>query len=85
MCANAAELPFPDGEFDLVTHFTCLSSVLDPGLRAAIAAEMWRVVRPGGVVLSFDMRPAPWPEMLVCGNLPGVLATLLHSQSPMVR
>jgi SAM-dependent methyltransferase len=61
VCANAAELPFPDGEFDLVTHFTCLSSVLDPQLRAAIAAEMWRVVRPGGVVLSFDMRPAPWP------------------------
>jgi len=61
VCANAAELPFSDGEFDLVTHFTCLSSVLDPALRAAIAAEMWRVVRPGGVVLSFDMRPAPWP------------------------
>lgn len=61
VCANAAELPFSNGEFDLVTHFTCLSSVLDPGLRAAIAAEMWRVVRPGGVVLSFDIRPASWP------------------------
>lgn len=61
VCANAAKLPFPDGEFDLVTHFTCLSSVLDPALRAAIAAEMWRVLRPGGVVLSFDMRPAPLP------------------------
>jgi SAM-dependent methyltransferase len=61
VCANAAQLPFADGEFDIVTQFTCLSSVLDPGLRSAIAAEMWRVVRPGGVVVSYDMRPPPWP------------------------
>jgi SAM-dependent methyltransferase len=60
-CANAAKLPFADGEFDVVTQFTCLSSVLDDGLRAAIAAEMWRVVRPGGIIVSYDMRPAPWP------------------------
>jgi SAM-dependent methyltransferase len=60
-CANAAELPFGDGEFDVVTQFTCLSSVLDPALREAIAAEMWRVVAPGGIVLSYDMRPPPAP------------------------
>jgi ubiquinone/menaquinone biosynthesis C-methylase UbiE len=59
--ANAAELPFADGEFDVVTQFTCLSSVLDPGLRRAIASEMWRVLRPGGVVVSYDMRPPAWP------------------------
>src|SRR5438067_146687 len=35
-CANAAELPFADQSFDLVTQFTCLSSVLDPQLRAVI-------------------------------------------------
>lgn len=58
-CANAAALPFADGEFDIVTQFTCLSSVIDPGLRTAIGAEMWRVVRPGGIVLSYDMRQPP--------------------------
>jgi SAM-dependent methyltransferase len=56
--ANAAELPFPHASFDLVTHFTCLSSVLDPALRSAIAAEMWRVLAPGGAVVSYDIRPA---------------------------
>jgi SAM-dependent methyltransferase len=61
VCANAAELPFAEGEFDVVTQFTCLSSVLDPALRAGIAAEMSRVLRPGGIVLSFDIRPAPYP------------------------
>jgi SAM-dependent methyltransferase len=56
-CANAAQLPCADAQFDIVTQFTCLSSVLDPGLRAAIAEEIWRVLRPGGVVVSFDLRP----------------------------
>ena len=56
---DAAALPFGDGEFDLVTQFTCLSSVLDAGVRERIATEMWRVLRPGGVALSYDMRPAP--------------------------
>src|SRR4029077_2848796 len=54
-------LPWGDESFTLVTQFTCLSSVLDAELRADIAAEMWRVLAPGGVVLSFDMHAAPWP------------------------
>jgi SAM-dependent methyltransferase len=56
---DASALPWEDGSFDLVTQFTCLSSVLDPGLRQRIAAEMWRVLRPGGVILSYDMRTTP--------------------------
>jgi SAM-dependent methyltransferase len=61
VCASAAELPFADAEFDIITQFTCLSSVLDPALRTRIGAEMWRVLRPGGIVLSYDMRTPPWP------------------------
>lgn len=58
--ANAAALPFADGEFEMLTQFTCLSSVLDGGLRQAIAAEMWRVLAPGGIVVSYDMLPVSW-------------------------
>jgi SAM-dependent methyltransferase len=58
---NAAELPFADGEFGLVTQFTCLSSILDPEVRTQVAREMWRVTRPGGAILSYDLRPAPAP------------------------
>ena len=65
---DASRLPWEDGSFDLVTHFTCLSSILDPALRADIAAEMWRVTRPGGVVVSYDMRGTPWP-MRALGRL----------------
>lgn len=43
---GAAEaLPFPDAVFDTVVASLVLCSVADPG-RAA--AEMWRVLRPGG-------------------------------------
>jgi len=58
---DASRLPWPDESFDLVTQFTCLSSVLDPELRRRIASEMWRVLAPGGVVVSYDARPTPWP------------------------
>jgi len=51
---SATALPYGDGEFDLVTQFTCLSSILDDDVRLAVAREMRRVAR--GWVLSFDMR-----------------------------
>lgn len=53
-CCNAGELPFADQSFDLVSCMTVFSSILVPGLRAAVAAEMLRVLRPGGVVLWYD-------------------------------
>ena len=53
---SAHQLPWPDSSFDLVTQYTVLSSVADADVRRAIAAEMLRVVRPGGRILSYDMR-----------------------------
>jgi SAM-dependent methyltransferase len=61
LTGDASKLPWEDESFDLVTQFTCLSSVLDVELRADIASEMWRVLAPGGLMLSFDMRVPPWP------------------------
>jgi SAM-dependent methyltransferase len=52
---TATELPFGQGDFDLVTQFTCLSSILDDQIRLAVADEMRRVAA-GGWLLSFDMR-----------------------------
>jgi SAM-dependent methyltransferase len=61
---SATDLPFDDGAFDLVTQFTVLSSVLDDATRRAIAAEALRVLRPGGVLISYDLRPSPRPLRL---------------------
>jgi SAM-dependent methyltransferase len=52
---SATELRYANGEFDLVTQFTCLSSILDDDVRLAVAREMRRVAA-GGWILSFDMR-----------------------------
>lgn len=54
--ANGAELPFADGAFDAVLQTTALSSIVDPGVRARVAAEIARVTRPGGLIVSYDMR-----------------------------
>ena len=51
---SATELPYADGEFHLVTQFTCLSSIVDGNVRLGVAREMRRVAR--GWIISFDLR-----------------------------
>jgi SAM-dependent methyltransferase len=58
---SATSLPYGDREFDLVTQFTCLSSILDDEVRLSVAHEMKRVAR--GWVLSFDMRGVSVPSL----------------------
>ncbi len=53
---NAESLPYLDDSMDVVAAFTTLSAILEPQMRARVAAEMLRVVRPTGVVLCFDAR-----------------------------
>jgi SAM-dependent methyltransferase len=47
---------FADDGMDLVCANTVFSRILDDDLRRALAAEMWRVLRPGGWTLVFDFR-----------------------------
>ena len=54
--ADGGAIPYPSSRFDFVLQFTVLTSVLDATLRCRIAKEMWRVLRPGGAVLSYDFR-----------------------------
>jgi hypothetical protein len=41
-----------------VSAHTVFSSILDEDLRRDLAAEMWRVLRPGGWTMIFDFRYA---------------------------
>jgi len=52
--ADGQFLPFPAATFDLVMQFTAISSVLDPVMRQNICLDMLRVLRPGGIILSYD-------------------------------
>lgn len=54
--AAGDELPFADATFDIVEQSMLFSSILDDGLRALIAAEALRVLKPGGFVLWYDFR-----------------------------
>lgn len=60
-------LPYPDNSFDIVVQQTVFTSINDNGLRQAIANEMMRTLKPGGLILWYDFRyPNPknkdvWP------------------------
>lgn len=55
-CCSAENIPFEKGTFDLVTMFTCLSSVLDNNIRRRICQQALAMLRPGGWVLIYDFR-----------------------------
>ena len=48
--ATVTQLPFADGVADVATSFDVLYCLPDDSERAAVA-EMWRVLKPGGIVL----------------------------------
>ncbi len=48
------EIDFAPQSFDIVHQSMLMSSVIDPFLRRATAAAMWRVLRPGGLLVSYD-------------------------------
>jgi len=52
--ASGAALPFRDRRFDIVLQSTVFTSILDAGVRARVAEEMRRVLRPGGLILWYD-------------------------------
>jgi SAM-dependent methyltransferase len=57
--ADARALPFPDATFDACTCVSVIEHVPGEG-DAAVMAELWRVLRPGGVLhLTTNVAPAP--------------------------
>lgn len=51
---DAAEMPWPSGSFELVIASTVFTSILDDGVRRAVAREITRVLSPGGALLWYD-------------------------------
>jgi SAM-dependent methyltransferase len=53
-CSDGQHLPYAGHSFDLVLQYTVFSSVLDDTIKANLAREMRRVLRPGGAILWYD-------------------------------
>jgi SAM-dependent methyltransferase len=51
---DATRLPYADGTFDLTYQATALSSMPSRAMRSRVAAEMRRVTRQGGCIVSYD-------------------------------
>lgn len=51
---DASQLPWPSHGFDIVFQSLVFTSILDDAVRHSVAAEMRRVLAPGGVVLWYD-------------------------------
>ncbi len=56
---DASEMPFGTGSMDVVMQIMAISSILDEEVRRRVAAEMIRVCRPSGVVISYDFITNP--------------------------
>ena len=52
--ADGQSLPYSSKTFDLVLQYTAISSILDPEIRRNICVDVLRVVKPGGMILSYD-------------------------------
>jgi hypothetical protein len=61
--ADARALPFEAGTMDAVLFSTVLSSVIEPEDRARVAGEALRVLRPGGVIVCYDVRAITRAEL----------------------
>lgn len=53
-CADGQHLPYSDSTFDLVMQYTAFSSILDDTVKANVAREMLRVLRPRGAIVWYD-------------------------------
>jgi ubiquinone/menaquinone biosynthesis C-methylase UbiE len=54
--ASGYHIPFPSQSMDLILAFTVFSSIIGPDMRKSLAAEMLRVLKPGGMILVYDYR-----------------------------
>jgi SAM-dependent methyltransferase len=50
---DALQLPYKE-EFDIVFQSTVFTSILDENFRKSLASKMFDILKPGGIILSYD-------------------------------
>ena len=82
---SADRLPFEDATFDLVVASTLFSSLPRGELERAVAAEVGRVLRPGGWLVWYDLRHGNPRNRAVHGLTKGELARLFPGWAAELR
>lgn len=54
MSGDASALDIGEGSFDLVLQSVVFSSILNDRLLSSVADRAWKLLRPGGAILSYD-------------------------------
>ncbi|GAA0335846.1 class I SAM-dependent methyltransferase [Sphingomonas oligophenolica] len=49
-------MPYADGQFDVIVSMTAIHNIDDRDGRTRAIAEIWRVTKPGGQILIYDIR-----------------------------
>jgi len=49
-------MPYADGQFDVIASMTAIHNIDDKPGRSQAIAEVWRVTKPGGQILIYDIR-----------------------------
>ena len=58
---SATDLPYSQGQFDVIIQSTAFTSVLDPLVKKQMASEMLRVLKKDGIILWYDYHVNnPW-------------------------
>ena len=52
---DARKLVYPDNSYDVVMSTLAIHNISDPGERDQAIRQMWRVLKPGGRLLIFDI------------------------------
>jgi SAM-dependent methyltransferase len=58
---DGTKLAFENETFDVVYQITCLMHLPTKMLQLAVCQEMVRVLKPGGIVIWWDVAPLAWP------------------------
>ncbi len=61
---DAAHLDFTEASFDIVFQYTCVMHADSRETQANICSEMIRILKPGGIILWWDIAPAQWRVIL---------------------
>jgi ubiquinone/menaquinone biosynthesis C-methylase UbiE len=79
---DAAALPFDDWTFDVAASTLSLHHWVEPG---SVFSEIARVLRPGGIVLIYDLRPFAYSRDELKVFLAGSPFEAMHLERDLVR